>query len=145
AVLALRDLALEAPVLERVILDVDRERSDAVLERHALRNSPGGEHAVALEAEVVMEPARVMALDDERRPVRGSPASAERLGGLRRMPLLAVLLEAHEAFLARRRRVRSTDSRSACMRSTTSASSSAGSGSGIPSAFAWMSSSSSRR
>ena len=40
AVLALRDLALELRVLERVVLDVDGEVLLARLERHALRHRP---------------------------------------------------------------------------------------------------------
>jgi hypothetical protein len=65
AVLPLRDLALEARVLERVVLDVDGEVLLARLERHALRHRPARERAVTLEAEVVVEPPRVVALDDE--------------------------------------------------------------------------------
>ena len=45
----------------------------ARLERHALRHRPRGERAVALEPEVVVEPPRVVALDDEDRP-RPAPA-----------------------------------------------------------------------
>ena len=67
AVLALRNLALEARVLERVILDVDRERSGARLERHPFRHSPRRERAVLLEPEVVVEAPGVVALDDEDR------------------------------------------------------------------------------
>ena len=67
AVLALRDLALEARVLERVILDVDGKRTHAWLERHALRHGPRRERAVLLEPEVVVEAPRVVALDDEDR------------------------------------------------------------------------------
>ena len=63
----LRDLAVEGRVLERVILDVDGERPRARLERHALRHRPRGERAVPLEAEVVVEPPGVVALDDENR------------------------------------------------------------------------------
>src|SRR5207244_6623676 len=40
AVLAFRDLALEARVVERVVLDVNGERPLAGLERHALRHRP---------------------------------------------------------------------------------------------------------
>jgi hypothetical protein len=75
AVLALGDLALEAGVVERMVLDVHGEVPLARLERHALRHRPGEEDAVALEPEVVVEAARIMALDDEDRP---SPPSASR-------------------------------------------------------------------
>ena len=79
AVGALRDLALEGSVVERVILDVDRERLLALLQRNALRHRPGGEHTVALEPEVVVEGARLMPLDDEDR-LLAPRRPAERLG-----------------------------------------------------------------
>ena len=70
AVVALRDLALERRVLERMVLDVHGEMLLAGLERHALRHGPRGEHAVALEAEVVVEAPRVVPLHDEDRELR---------------------------------------------------------------------------
>src|SRR5205814_6207582 len=76
AVLPLRDLALEARVLERMVLDVDGEMLLARLERHALRHRPARERAVALEAEVVVEAPRVVALDDEDR-LLAAPLPAE--------------------------------------------------------------------
>ena len=97
AVLALRDLALELRVLDRVVLDVDGEVLLAGLERHALRHRPGRERAVALEAEVVVEPPRVVALDDEDRlrRFRRERPRVEGLGRLLRVALPPVLLEAH--------------------------------------------------
>jgi hypothetical protein len=50
-----------------VVLDVDGEVLLARLERDALRHGPARERAVPLEAEVVVQPARVVALDDEDR------------------------------------------------------------------------------
>ena len=75
AVVALRDLAGERRVVERVILDVHRERALAGLERHALRHGPRGERAVPLEPEVVVEAPRVVALHDEDRILRALAAS----------------------------------------------------------------------
>src|SRR5581483_1806582 len=144
AVLPLWDLALEAPVVERMILDVHGQRAHARLEGKPLRHGPRRERPVAFEAEVVMQPARVVALDHERRRTLVRTAG-ERLLRLLRVAFSPVLVEAHDAVLARRRFVRSTDSRRACIRSTTSASGCAGSGSSCPSAFARMSSISSRR
>ena len=66
-VLALGDLALEGRVLERVVLDVDGQLPLARLQRDALRHRPARERAVALEPEVVVEPPRVVPLDDEDR------------------------------------------------------------------------------
>src|SRR5262249_23610666 len=51
-VLADRDLALEARVVERVVLDVHGERALPGLERDALRNRPAKQDAVLLEPEV---------------------------------------------------------------------------------------------
>jgi hypothetical protein len=79
SVLPGRDLPGERRVLERVVLDVDGEVALPRLERHALGDGPARERTVALEAEVVMEPARVVALDDEDRPARRAVAVAERL------------------------------------------------------------------
>ena len=81
AVVARRDLALERRVVERMVLDVDGERTLAGLEGDALGDGPRGERAFQLEPEVVVEPSRVVALDDEDRLL--PPASArgrERLG-----------------------------------------------------------------
>src|SRR5262249_33102132 len=56
AVLALRDLAFERRVVERVILDVHRKVLLTRLERNALRHGPAREHAVAFQPEVVVQP-----------------------------------------------------------------------------------------
>src|SRR5439155_22545382 len=93
AVLALRDLALESRVVERVILDVDGERPLARLERHALRHGPACEGAVTLETEVVVEPASVVALDDEDRLLAAFLALAEGLRGLFWVPLAPIFLQ----------------------------------------------------
>src|SRR5207248_3221544 len=89
------DLALEAPVLERMVLDVDGEVLLARLERNALRHRPRGEDAVALEAEVVVKPPRVVPLHDEDRPLRlGLPALAsEGLRGLLPVSLALVFAQ----------------------------------------------------
>jgi hypothetical protein len=50
-----------------MILDVDGENALPRLERDALRHRPAGQCAAALEPEVVVEPPRVVALDDEDR------------------------------------------------------------------------------
>ena len=94
-VLALRDLAVELRVLERVVLHVDGERPAAGLERDALRDRPRRERAVPLEAEVVVEPPGVVPLDDEDRALPAPAAVRERLGRLLRVALAPVLGEAH--------------------------------------------------
>jgi hypothetical protein len=77
-VVSLRDLALEVGIVERVILDVDGQRSPARLERDALGDSPAGEGAAALQPKVVVEPPRVVPLDDEDR-LLSAALGAERL------------------------------------------------------------------
>jgi len=99
AVVTLRNLALEGRVVERVIFDVHREHALARLERDALGNGPRRERAVALEPEVVVEPPRVVALDDEDRCLRPpalrmtGPLRRERLRRLLRVALAVVLAE----------------------------------------------------
>jgi hypothetical protein len=84
-----------------VILDVHGEVLLTGLERHALRHRPRGENAVALETKVVVEPPRIVSLDDKRRRLRLATLPAEGLGRLLAVPLALVLREllAHEAFL----------------------------------------------
>jgi hypothetical protein len=98
AVLALRDLTLERGVVERVVLDVNGEVLLPRLERDALRHGPAGKRAVALEAEVVVEAASSVALDDEDRLLAAALA-AERLRRLLAVALALVLGEAHGRVL----------------------------------------------
>jgi hypothetical protein len=66
------------------------------LERHALGDGPGGKRTVALQAEVVVQPARVVALDDEDGLFPLFRAAAiEGLRRLLRIPFPPILLEAH--------------------------------------------------
>ena len=93
-VLALGDLALEAGIVERVVLDVDGEVALAGLERHTLRHRPGEKDAVALEPEVVVKGSRVVALNDEDRALRALLPAPERLRGLLLVALALVVSEA---------------------------------------------------
>ena len=67
AVLALGDRAFEVAVVERVVLDLDRQPLVGGVERRALGHRPGLEHAVVLEAEIVVQAGGGMLLDDEAR------------------------------------------------------------------------------
>src|SRR5437868_2021593 len=87
AVLPGGDLAGERRILQRVVLDVHREGAAPGLERHPLGHRPGGEDAVPLEPEVVVEAPRVVSLDDEDRP-----AAAPATEGLGRLPGVALAL-----------------------------------------------------
>src|SRR5581483_1609036 len=95
AVLPLRDLAVERRVLERMVLDVDGERTPSRLEGNALRHRPRGESAALLQAEVVVQPPCVVTLHDEDRPFRRLLLRAERLRGLLRVPLATVFGQRH--------------------------------------------------
>ncbi len=65
AILALGNGAFEVAVIERMVLDLDRQPLDLGVERRALRDSPRLEHAIELEPEIVMQPRRIMTLNDE--------------------------------------------------------------------------------
>ena len=67
-----RNLALEVRVVERMVFDVHREMPLAGRERHALRDGPAREHAVAFEPQVVVQSAGRVPLDDEPLLRRGS-------------------------------------------------------------------------
>ena len=90
AVLPGRDLAFEGRVVERMVLDVDGQVALARLERDALGHRPARKRAVALEAKVIVEPPRVVALHDE----RGVTLPATSTEGFRRrvLPPLALVL-----------------------------------------------------
>jgi hypothetical protein len=91
-VFALRNLALEGRVLERVVLDMDGQVLLPRLERRSFRHGPAGQRAVPLQAEVVVQAPRVVPLDDEDRLL---PAllGAEGLGSLLGVALLLVFGE----------------------------------------------------
>ena len=69
-VLPPRDLPLEAPVLQRVILGVHGQVVDGRVVRHALRHRPGHQHPVPLQPHVPVQPPGVVLLDHERAAVR---------------------------------------------------------------------------
>ena len=80
---AARDDPLEPAVGVRVVLDLDGQRLARRVEARALRHGPADEHAVDLEAQVVVQPAGPVALDEEPvatvgaagRPGRAAPAT----------------------------------------------------------------------
>ncbi len=71
---ALGDHALERAVLDRMILDVHREPLGLRIERRPLRHRPRQQHAVVLEAEVVVQVAGEVLLHAEEQCL--APASA---------------------------------------------------------------------
>src|SRR5690606_31532975 len=72
AVLTLGDRALEVAVVERMVLHLDREPLVLGVARGSARYGPRLEHPVHLEPQVVVEPRRIMLLDDEARVLRSA-------------------------------------------------------------------------
>src|SRR5690606_17733527 len=99
AVLPLGDLALELAVLERVILDLDRQSPDSVLATDALGHRPALEHAIQLESQVVVLVRSEMVLDHEAEcAVLRLARRGARLGRLVEVTLAAVFGERHQAL-----------------------------------------------
>ena len=71
AVLACADDALEVEVVQRVIVDVDSQPPHVGIEGRTFRHGPAQQHALRLQAQVVVQPASAMALDDEPSAVGG--------------------------------------------------------------------------
>ncbi len=64
-ILALRDRPFEIAVVERMIFHLDGEALVMRIERGAAGHRPGFEDAVELKTKIVVQPGRVMLLDDE--------------------------------------------------------------------------------
>jgi hypothetical protein len=75
AVLAGRNDALEAAVLDRVILDVDGEAFRPGLDARALGDGPAFQRAVEFQPEIEVEPARCVLLHDVQMGGAGTPAA----------------------------------------------------------------------
>ena len=78
AILALGDGALEIAVVERMILDLDRQALVVRVERGAAGDRPGLEDAIEFQPQVVVKPRRIMLLDDEAPPDWRRPMSRPR-------------------------------------------------------------------
>ena len=89
---------LEVPVVERVVLDLDRQSLHARVITRALRHGPGNKYAVRLQPKVVVQTARRVLLDDPSVAipvvVRSGPlARAHRFGGGRKVSLAPVVVQ----------------------------------------------------
>jgi hypothetical protein len=94
-----RNHALELAVLDGVILDVHREPLDGGIERRSLGHRPRQQHAVVLQAEVVVQVTGQVLLhaEEPRRAAAGRPPGLV-AGGFRRLrevALLTVVVERH--------------------------------------------------
>lgn len=95
AILAGGDDALEAQVLERVVLNTERRPTDGRIECRTLRDRPARKRSIDLEPKVVMQASGTVALDHEPRlrgTGRGGLTSCG-LGGVREIPFAAVWAE----------------------------------------------------
>ena len=81
AVLTGRDHPLEVEVVQRVVLDVHGEAPSVRVDRRSLGHRPADEDTVDLEAQVVVEPAGPVTLDDEAVARVGWRVGAGGLGG----------------------------------------------------------------
>ncbi len=99
AVFALRNNSLELTVIERVVLDMDRQSLFSRIEARPLGHRPALQDAVELEAEIIMEPARRMLLDDKAEPGDGflRGRDTRRLRRFAEVPFASVFLERHAA------------------------------------------------
>ena len=94
AVLAFRDHAFVARVAHGVVLGHDGEAFVRGVEGRAFGNRERLEDAVDLKADVVVQAAGVVLLDDEDQPpVAGRPRFGRRLGGEFEVALLFVVFE----------------------------------------------------
>jgi hypothetical protein len=86
-ILPLRYGAFEIAIVERVVFHFDCEAFVAGIERWPLGNGPGLEYAVELQPKIIMQPARVVLLDDKAELIRrlGS-ASSRRFASLGKIP-----------------------------------------------------------
>src|SRR5215207_8726692 len=98
------DLALEAGVVERVVLDRDGEPLLAWIGRRPLRHRPRLQHAADLEAKVEMPRAGGVLLDHEARCARVALAHGSGIPRRARSRLPDVFEEAERPLLEQRRR-----------------------------------------
>ena len=89
AIFALRNGAFERVVFDRMVFDVNGKTLFGGIEAGAAGDRPALHHAVELEAKVVMQPGRVVFLDDVAAAAAGRLAAA-RLGRDIKFPFLAV-------------------------------------------------------
>ena len=93
AVLAFRDLAFEAAVVERMVLHVHGHALVGRVEARPLGNGPALQRAIELEPEVVVQVAGGVLLDDEGEAARLCGCAPARLAGAGEVTLLQIGLE----------------------------------------------------
>ena len=104
SVLALGNRALETAVLERMVLDLDRQALFRRVEARTLGHGPAPQNAFHLEAEVVVQPGGRVLLDEvAQRGPAGAVLLARGLGGLMKVPLAPILTQSHCAASGGRR------------------------------------------
>ncbi|MNO66020.1 hypothetical protein D3C76_567990 [compost metagenome] len=99
AVVTRRYIALEFRVVQRVILHLDGKTFHRRIEAGSLGHGPALEHAVQLQAEVIVQVAGVMLLDDERQAAAlPSRRLAARLRSAAEVALAGIFLQHRPAL-----------------------------------------------
>ncbi len=93
AILALRNHAFEIAIFERVVFDMNRQPLLAGDEARPLRHRPALQDAIELKAEIVVEAARRMLLDDIGIAAFADAPRAGGLGRAREVTLRAIGIE----------------------------------------------------
>src|SRR5580704_2214484 len=103
AVIPFGNVALKAAVIEWMVFGLNRQAFVGRIKRRTFWNSPGFQHAVQFQTEIVMKPSGVMALHYER-ILSTRSAAASRLGTLARWTLALIFgqrIHAASIFLFR--------------------------------------------
>src|SRR5438132_10141383 len=97
AVISFRDHALERFVFNRMVLHFNRQMFFAPLPWQTFRERPGFEHAFHLQPKIVVQPPRVVFLNDEAARATDllRPWLAFRLSRARKIPFSFVFLKSH--------------------------------------------------
>ena len=95
AIVALRDFALELGILDRMVLDVNRQALVLRVHGGSLRHRPTPQNAAVLEPEIIVQPGRVVFLDHEDERLAGFGARHRpRLRRTRKIPARPVVADA---------------------------------------------------
>jgi hypothetical protein len=113
AIISLGDLALELRVFERMVFGLNSEPFIPGIHRRAFWHGPGFHHAIYFQAKIVMKAARVVFLNDKRRPVPRRPPAGGLWSGVK-TPLAFVFCKRHRQIIRAQRPQRKTEIAATC-------------------------------